>query len=97
MIIRNTSTKIINIGTKILMPDDTYAAPKAICEAPSVQALVKMGQLRIEGGNVEIADEKDSKGKADADGKSEPEKADADKDTSEKKGKDKKSSSEAEK
>lgn len=97
MIIRNTSTKIINIGTKILMPDDTYAAPKAICEAPSVQALVKMDQLRIEGGNDEIVGEKESNGKADAGSKSEQDKSDADKETSEKKGKDKKSSSEAEK
>lgn len=47
MVIKNTSAKIINIGTKVLLPGDTYKAPKAICEAGSVLALVKTGQLEI--------------------------------------------------
>ena len=47
MVIKNTSAKIINIGTKVLLPGDTYKAPKAICEASSVLALVKTGQLEI--------------------------------------------------
>ena len=47
MVIKNTSAKIINIGTKVLLPGDTYKAPKAICEASSVLALVKTGQREI--------------------------------------------------
>ncbi len=47
MTIKNTSQKVINIGTTILMPDKTMEASKAITEAPSIKAMVERGQLAI--------------------------------------------------
>lgn len=47
MTIKNTSQKVINIGTTILMPDKTMEASKALTEAPSIKAMVERGQLAI--------------------------------------------------
>ena len=47
MTIKNISTKIINIGTTVLLPDNTMPGNKALCEAPAIKAMVKRGQLSI--------------------------------------------------
>lgn len=47
MTIKNTSQKVINIGTTILMPDKTMEASKALTETPSIKAMVERGQLAI--------------------------------------------------
>lgn len=47
MIIKNVSTKIVNVGAKILMPDDSFKASDAISNAPAVQALKEKGLLEI--------------------------------------------------
>jgi len=48
--IKNTSTKIVNIGTYVLMPNDTVPVTRAIerfLTAPSIKAMVERGQLEI--------------------------------------------------
>ena len=47
MIIKNIGTKIVHIGTTVLMPDTTTTATKAVCEAPAIKAMVKKGLLSI--------------------------------------------------
>ena len=47
MTIKNIGSKIISIGTTVLMPDATMKASKAVCETPAVKAFVKKGLLTI--------------------------------------------------
>ena len=47
MIIKNIGTKIINIGTTILMPDQSMKASEAICNTPAIQTFVKLKMLEI--------------------------------------------------
>ena len=48
MTIKNTSQKVINIGTTILMPDKTMEASKALTEAPSIKDADKAAQEKAE-------------------------------------------------
>lgn len=50
MVIKNTSSKIINIGSEVLMPDAAITVDKSIASAPSVQTLSDMGFIKIEEG-----------------------------------------------
>lgn len=68
MKIKNTSTKVINIGGVALLPDKDHDFGKAIAELPAVKALVSRNLLSIED------DKADAKAKADAEAKA---KADA--------------------
>lgn len=47
MIIKNISSRIINIGTTVLMPDHTMPASEAVCETPAIKAFVKKGWLEL--------------------------------------------------
>lgn len=47
MIIKNTGTKIVHIGTTMLMPEETMTADKVVCGAPAIKALVKKGLLSV--------------------------------------------------
>ncbi len=66
MIIKNIGSKIISIGTTVLMPDATMKANKDVCETPAIKAFVKKGLL-------EIKDEKASKTGSEAKAKAEAE------------------------
>lgn len=70
MIIKNTGTKIVHIGTTMLMPEDTMTADKAVCEAPAIKAFVKKGLLSVsEEPKAPKADAKKGDGKKADDGK----------------------------
>lgn len=45
--IKNISSKIIHIGTTILMPDQTMQAPEKTAKLPSIQAFAKRKMLEI--------------------------------------------------
>ena len=64
MTIKNIGTKIVHIGTTMLMPEDTMPADKAVCEAPVIKAMVKRGLLSIsEDAKAPKADAKKGDGK----------------------------------
>ena len=50
MKITNIGTKIINIGSEILLPDKTIEVADEVANAPSVKALVAAKFLKVEGG-----------------------------------------------
>lgn len=73
MTIKNIGSKIISIGTTVLMPDATMKAGKSVCETPAVKTFVKKGLLSIiddakpkTGGDAKTKDESEPKAKADA-------------------------------
>lgn len=47
MTIKNIGTKIVNIGTVVLMPDESMTANETICNAPAIKAMEKRGLLSI--------------------------------------------------
>ena len=49
MIIRNIGTKIVNIGTTVLMPDAETTVSNTVADAPSIQALVNMKLIAVLG------------------------------------------------
>lgn len=48
--VKNTSNKIINIGTTPLMPDDSMEVSADIAESPAIKAMAALGQLSISAG-----------------------------------------------
>ena len=50
MKVTNIGTKIVNIGSEILLPDKTIEIADEVANAPSVKALVNAKFLKIEGG-----------------------------------------------
>lgn len=50
MIIKNIGTKIVNIGTLVLMPDATAEISEETANTPAVKMLVDMKFLKLEGG-----------------------------------------------
>lgn len=48
MKLKNTSVKVINIGTKILMPGDEMEVSKEIANLPAIHAIARIGLLTIE-------------------------------------------------
>lgn len=82
MIIKNTGTKIVHIGTTMLMPEDTMTADKAVCEAPAIKAFVKKGLLSVSeepkapknGNDAKAKAEAEAKAKAEAEAKAKAEK-----------------------
>ena len=85
MIIKNIGTKIVHIGTVMLMPEDTMTADKAVCEAPAIKALAKKGLLSIaeepkapkNGNDAKAKAEAEAKAKAEAEAKAKAEKEEA--------------------
>lgn len=55
MTIKNTGSKIVSIGTTVLMPDQSMTVSKAVAETPAIKALVKKEFLAV------IDDEKPAK------------------------------------
>lgn len=51
MTITNTSKKIINIGTSVLMPDESMKVNDAVAGIPAIKAMLDHGQLVIKGGS----------------------------------------------
>ena len=47
MTIKNIGSKIISIGSTVLMPDAEMKATKAITATPAIDAMVEMGLLSI--------------------------------------------------
>ena len=47
MTIKNIGSKIISIGSTVLMPDAEMKATKAITAPPAIEAMVEMGLLSI--------------------------------------------------
>lgn len=75
MTIKNIGSKIISVGSTVLMPDASMKASKAVCEAPAIKALAEMGVITIS----DEAGEGKPKNKSDVKAKTGPEKADAQK------------------
>lgn len=80
MTIKNTGSKIISIGTTVLMPDATMKASKAVCETPAVKAFIKKGLLTVTedakpkaGNDAKAKAEADTKAKAEAEAKAKAE------------------------
>lgn len=72
MTIKNIGSKIISIGTTVLMPDATMKASKAVCDTPAVKAFVKKGLLSISE-EVKTKAGTDAKAKAEAEAKAKAE------------------------
>lgn len=71
MKLKNTSVKVINIGTKILMPGAEMEVSAEIANLPAIRAMVRKGLLTIEdNGAAEAA----AKAKAEADKKAKEQK-----------------------
>lgn len=54
MYIKNTSSKIISIGTTVLMPDTTMATDIETTRLPAIAALIQKGFVVIEEGKNEL-------------------------------------------
>ena len=48
MIIRNIGTKIINIGSVVLMPDDEHVFSAFEADTPAIHKLEEMGFLKVD-------------------------------------------------
>lgn len=48
MTIKNIGSKIISIGTTVLMPDASLTTDKKTAETPAIKAMVKAGLLSVE-------------------------------------------------
>jgi treponemal membrane protein B len=48
MIIKNTGSKIISIGTTVLMPDGEMKVNKEIASTPAIRAFERMGLVKVE-------------------------------------------------
>ena len=64
MIIKNTGTKIVLIGTTVLMPEATMTADKAVCESSVIKAFVKKGLLTVIAEKATKPSKKSNDGKA---------------------------------
>lgn len=83
MKIRNKGSKIINIGTTILMPDASMDINEATLELPAIQAFIAKGLLETDESDVAFQKaveeaaarklEEDAKAKAEADAKAKAE------------------------
>ena len=70
MKLKNVSVKVINIGTKVLMPGAEMEASAEISNLPAIRAMVRMGLLTVEdNGAAEAA----AKAKAEAEAKAKAE------------------------
>lgn len=70
MKLKNTSVKVINIGTKILMPGAEMEVSAEIANLPSLRAIARMGLLTIEDdGAAKAAAEAAAKAKAEEEAK----------------------------
>lgn len=80
MKLKNVSVKVINIGTKVLMPGAEMEVSAEIAKLPAIRAMVRMGLLTVEdNGAAEAAAqakaEAEAKAKAEAAAKEAEEKA----------------------
>lgn len=60
--IKNISSKIIHIGTTILMPDQTMQASEKTAKLPSIQAFAKRKMLEVTASVVEAPKQDDVPG-----------------------------------
>lgn len=67
MTIKNIGSKIISVGSTVLMPDATMKANKVVCDAPAVKALIEKGMIAV------VEDAGDAKAKANVKAKAETE------------------------
>lgn len=47
MIIKNIGTKIINIGTEILVPDKEIEVSRGVAELPAIKAFEEKGYIKV--------------------------------------------------
>lgn len=76
----NTSSKVVSIGSIVLMPDESMDIGKEIAELPSVKVFVRKGFLKIDD-SAEMVEEIAAKAKAEAEAEA---KAKAEKEATEK-------------
>lgn len=69
MKLKNTSVKVINIGTNALLPGAEMEVSAEVANLPSVRAIARMGLLTIEEGETEKAAAAKAKAKAEAEAK----------------------------
>lgn len=51
MTLKNTGTKIISVGSAVLMPDAEMNISKDIAETPAIKAFARLGLVKIENDN----------------------------------------------
>lgn len=78
MKLKNTSVKVINIGTNALLPGAEMEVSAEVANLPSVRAIARMGLLTIEEGETEKATAAKAKAKAEAEAKAAAAKAKTD-------------------
>lgn len=78
MKLKNTSVKVINIGTNALLPGAEMEVSAEVANLPSVRAIARMGLLTIEEGETEKAAAAKAKAKAEAEAKAAAAKAKTD-------------------
>lgn len=72
MTIKNIGSKIISVGSTVLMPDATMKASKAVCDSPAIKVFVEKGLLVITD-ETKTKAATDAKAKADAEAKAKAE------------------------
>ena len=93
MKLKNMSVKVINIGTKVLMPGAEMEVSAEIANLPAIRAMVRMGLLTVEDNGAAEAAAKaaeEAKAKAEAEAKAKAEAAAKAKAEAEKKAKEQK-------
>lgn len=68
MILRNIGTKIVNVGSVVLMPGDNQSFPKSMVDTPAIHTLCEKGFLKLE----EEAEEKKAEKKPEDGGDEDP-------------------------
>ena len=56
MILHNVGSKIINVGTTILMPGDSMNITAEVAKLPAIEAFAEMGFVMVEGDKVAPVD-----------------------------------------
>lgn len=59
MIIKNIGSKIINIGTEILMPDSQITVSKDVAALPAIKAFAEKGYIGIVDNEKKVTDSDD--------------------------------------
>lgn len=72
MILNNIGSKIISVGSNVLMPGDSMPISKELAESKPIQALVEKGFFRIEKDNDEEEEKEEEKEETAGDAKTEP-------------------------
>jgi len=74
MKLKNIGTKIIHVGTKVLMPEDTMPITELQANTPAIQVLIKHKKLELIADAKEVAQKEEAKAETKAEEKATEEK-----------------------